>query len=83
MHLYLNAMSSNDCFEGWLGLDVEGAAGNMVWGSSEPKKWEEDGVDIQVTRCSVCRTEIHKLRNGWDNTPSRESRLNIIINNYR
>ncbi|KAL7758403.1 hypothetical protein ACKLNR_012930 [Fusarium oxysporum f. sp. zingiberi] len=62
-------MSSNAQFEGWLGHNPDAAAGNMVWGVFKPKVWEEDDVDIQVTHCGVCGTDIHMLRNGWDNTP--------------
>ena len=38
-------------FEGWLGHDATAATGGMKWGSFEPKKWDEDDVDIKVTHC--------------------------------
>ncbi|KAF7551754.1 hypothetical protein G7Z17_g4814 [Cylindrodendrum hubeiense] len=55
-------MPSEYKFEGWLGHNVEAAQGQMEWGSYEPKKWQENDVDIQVTHCGVCATDISVLR---------------------
>lgn len=52
-------------FEGWLGLDKTAAAGKMVWGEFEPKSWTEDDVDIKVSHCGICGSDIHTLRSGW------------------
>lgn len=52
-------------FEGWLGLDPSAAEGNMKWGEFEPKPWEETDVDIKITHCGVCGSDIHTLRSGW------------------
>src|SRR5688572_11598490 len=52
-------------FEGWLGHDEKSVHGNMVWGDFEPKPWEENDVDIEITHSGVCGTDIHSLRNGW------------------
>lgn len=46
-------------FEGWLGLDKSSAKGNMVWGKFEPKKWTEDDVDIEISACGVCGSDLH------------------------
>lgn len=46
-------------FEGWLGLDKSAAKGNMKWGKFEPKKWAEDDVDIQISHCGVCGSDLH------------------------
>ncbi|CEJ89887.1 hypothetical protein VHEMI05706 [[Torrubiella] hemipterigena] len=56
-------------FEGWLGNDKESAEGNMVWGEFEPKKWEDDDVDIQITHSGICGSDLHTLRSGWGPTP--------------
>lgn len=37
-----------------------------------PKVWKEDDVDIQITHCGVCESDIHVLRSGWDETPYRK-----------
>ncbi|KAL1974888.1 hypothetical protein VTN31DRAFT_5092 [Thermomyces dupontii] len=55
-------------FEGWLGLDADSANGKMVWGELEPKPWEETDVDIKVSHCGICGSDIHTLRSGWGPT---------------
>lgn len=44
----------------------------MKWGSFQPKKWEEDDVDIKITHCSICGADCHSLRSGWGATPYRK-----------
>ncbi|PHH86415.1 hypothetical protein CDD83_10274 [Cordyceps sp. RAO-2017] len=61
-------MSTDYKFEGWLGLSPESAKGKMEWGAFEPKKWTEDDVDIQVTHCGVCGSDLHTLNAGWGPT---------------
>jgi hypothetical protein len=51
-------------FQGWMGLD-EDSVGKMEWGTFEPKPWEEADVDIKVTHCGMCGTDIHTLHSGW------------------
>jgi len=52
-------------FEGWMGLDKNSAKGEMVWQTYEPKTWTEDDVDIKITHCGICGSDIHTLRSGW------------------
>ena len=52
-------------FEGWVGLDKEAANGNMVWSEFKPKAWEETDVDIKISHCGVCGSDMHTLRSGW------------------
>lgn len=52
-------------FRGWLGLDKDSVHGKMVWQEYEPKRWTEDDVDIKVTHCGICASDIHTLRSGW------------------
>ncbi|GAB7355701.1 hypothetical protein MBLNU459_g6402t3 [Dothideomycetes sp. NU459] len=62
-------MSGTDYkFEGWLGLD-EKSIGKMEWKEFEPKKWEEDDVDIQISHCGICGSDLHTLKSGWFPTP--------------
>ncbi|KAL2128080.1 hypothetical protein VTI74DRAFT_9759 [Chaetomium olivicolor] len=62
-------MSSSDYkFEGWLGLDPSAAQGKMQWGEFEPKPWEENDVDIKITHCGICGSDLHTLRSGWGPT---------------
>lgn len=60
-------------FEGWLGRTPEAINGKMEWAEFEPKKWTEDDVDIQVTHCGICGSDLHTLRSGWGATPYRKS----------
>ena len=60
-------------FEGWLGVDKSAAKGNMQWGKFEPKKWQEDDVDIEISHCGICGSDLHMLSSGWGPTPYRKS----------
>lgn len=64
-------MSSPAKFEGWLGKSPESVKGNMVWGEFEPKKFEETDVDIKITHCGICGSDLHTLRSGWGETKYR------------
>lgn len=61
-------------FEGWLGKDEDSVKGKMEWGAFEPKKWTEDDVDIEISHCGVCGSDLHTLKSGWGPTPYRELR---------
>ncbi|RFU25607.1 hypothetical protein B7463_g10725, partial [Scytalidium lignicola] len=61
-------MSTPYTFQGWMGLDKESINGNMVWQEFEPKTWTEDDVDIKVTHCGICGSDLHTLRSGWGPT---------------
>jgi alcohol dehydrogenase (NADP+) len=52
-------------FQGWLAMDKEAVKGKMVWQEYEPKTWTEDDVDIKVTHCGICGSDLHTLRSGW------------------
>ncbi|KAI0127179.1 zinc-binding dehydrogenase [Xylariales sp. AK1849] len=56
-------------FQGWLGKTPESANGKMEWGDFEPKKWTEDDVDIEISHCGICGSDLHMLRSGWGETP--------------
>ncbi|KAI9055793.1 hypothetical protein LZ554_000734 [Drepanopeziza brunnea f. sp. 'monogermtubi'] len=55
-------------FAGWVGLDKESVKGKMVWQEFEPKTWTEDDVDIKITHCGICGSDLHVLRSGWGPT---------------
>lgn len=59
-------MSGTDYkFFGWLGKDKDCVHGKMVWEEYTPKTWTEDDVDIKVTHCGICASDLHTLRSGW------------------
>ncbi|KAL5584293.1 hypothetical protein FOVSG1_013682 [Fusarium oxysporum f. sp. vasinfectum] len=62
-------MTTDYKFEGWMGEDERSAEGNMVWQEYKPKKWEETDVDIRITHCGICGSDIHVLRSGWRQAP--------------
>ncbi|RAK96112.1 NAD(P)-dependent alcohol dehydrogenase [Aspergillus ibericus CBS 121593] len=56
-------------FSGWMGLDKDAANGHMVWQSYTPKPWEETDIDIKISHCGVCASDLCVLRSGWRPTP--------------
>lgn len=56
-------------FQGWLGKTPESVKGKMEWGDFEPKKWTEDDVDIEISHCGICGSDLHMLKSGWGETP--------------
>jgi len=62
-------MSTDYKFEGWCGLD-KNAVGNMKWQEFKPKPFNEsDDVDVQISHCGMCGSDLHTLRSGWGETP--------------
>ncbi len=55
-------------FEGWVAEDPSAIDANMVWKEFEPKPWEETDIDIKITHCGMCGTDLHYLRNGFVRT---------------
>eukprot|EP00026_Physarum_polycephalum_P011248 Phypoly_transcript_11455.p1 GENE.Phypoly_transcript_11455~~Phypoly_transcript_11455.p1 ORF type:complete len:369 (-),score=48.76 Phypoly_transcript_11455:28-1134(-) len=58
-------MSADYKFFGWLGKDKDSINGKLVWEEYIPKTWTEADVDIKVTHCGVCASDLHTLRSGW------------------
>lgn len=67
--LHKAKMSAPYKFQGWMGLDKDATKGKMVWQEYEPKTWTEDDVDMKITHCGICGSDIHTLRSGWVNSP--------------
>lgn len=61
-------MASEYKFQGWMGLDKASSQGNMVWQEYTPKPFEETDVDIKITHCGICGSDLHTLRSGWGPT---------------
>ncbi|KAH6950947.1 zinc-binding dehydrogenase [Fusarium avenaceum] len=55
-------------FEGWLGKSPESIHSKIEWGAFTPKKWTEDNIDIKVTHCDICGSNLHTLKSGWGPT---------------
>jgi threonine dehydrogenase-like Zn-dependent dehydrogenase len=65
-------MSTDYKFEGWLGKDKLSVQGQMIWEKFEPKVWEEHDVDIEISCCGICGSDIHTLSSGWGPTSYRK-----------
>ena len=57
-------MAQDYKFEGWMGLDKDSAKGKLIWQEFEPKPFEETDIDIEITHCGICATDLHTLRSG-------------------
>ncbi|KAI7862168.1 chaperonin 10-like protein [Spinellus fusiger] len=53
---------SKDTFNGWAcsakGVPVE-------WSEFTPKTFDDDSVEMDVTHCGICGTDIHTMDSGW------------------
>lgn len=63
-----SSSSSPESFHGWIAHDPSAAKGLMRWESFAPKPFAETDVDIKVSHCGICGTDIHTLRSGWGST---------------
>ncbi|KAF1959147.1 alcohol dehydrogenase-like protein [Byssothecium circinans] len=58
-------ISSPESFHGWLGHDAQSAKGKLRWESFAPKPFAETDIDIKISHCGICGTDLHTLRSGW------------------
>ncbi|KAK9375779.1 chaperonin 10-like protein [Lipomyces chichibuensis] len=58
-------MPSTDEFTGWLGLDAKSVEGNLVKTTFNPKVFTDDDIDIKISHCGMCASDLHTLRSGW------------------
>ncbi|EER25748.1 hypothetical protein D8B26_004150 [Coccidioides posadasii str. Silveira] len=60
---------SNDepptAFEGWVG---HSATSPLTFTTFKPKPFTPFDVDIKITHCGICGSDIHTLRSGWGPT---------------
>ena len=63
-NLLRRSMASGYKFQGWLGLDKAAAQGNMIWQEYTPKPFEETDIDIKITHCGICGSDLHTLRSA-------------------
>ena len=46
----------------------------------EPKAWEETDVDIKISHCGVCASDIHTLRSGWVSKADPIFNSSLLVN---
>ncbi|KAF2013088.1 GroES-like protein [Aaosphaeria arxii CBS 175.79] len=61
-------MTSPQKFHGWLAHDPSAATGNLKWESFTPRPFQSTDIDIKITHCGICGSDIHTLRSGWGPT---------------
>ncbi|KAJ5273861.1 alcohol dehydrogenase [Penicillium angulare] len=49
-------------FSGWVAHD---ATSPLKYTTFEPKPFTETDIEIRITHCGICGTDIHTLRSGW------------------
>lgn len=52
-------------FQGWVAHD---ATSPLTFTTFEPKPFTETDVEIAVSHCGICGTDVHTLRSGWGPT---------------
>ncbi|KAI9498571.1 chaperonin 10-like protein [Zychaea mexicana] len=59
-------MSAQDnTFHGWV---CNGKGQPLEWRELSLKKFEDDDLEIDVTHCGICGSDIHTLDSGWGST---------------
>jgi D-arabinose 1-dehydrogenase-like Zn-dependent alcohol dehydrogenase len=61
-------MASPTSFHGWLAHDKTAAQGTMTWSAFTPKPFNAIDIDIKISHCGICGSDVHTLRSGWGNT---------------
>ena len=56
------AESNRGVFHGWMATDPTSPLKRQAF---EPKTWEETDVDIKISHCGVCASDLHSMRSGW------------------
>ncbi|KAA8645589.1 hypothetical protein EYZ11_001797 [Aspergillus tanneri] len=54
--------TSTDIFQGWVAHD---ATSPLTFTTFTPKPFTETDVEVQVSHCGICSTDLHTLRSGW------------------
>ncbi|KAJ5730960.1 8-hydroxygeraniol dehydrogenase [Penicillium malachiteum] len=52
-------------FSGWVAHD---ATSPLTYTTFEPKPFTETDIEIRITHCGICGTDVHTLRSGWSPT---------------
>lgn len=56
---------SQETFRGWVAHDSKSP---LLYTTFTPKPWAETDIEIRVSHCGICGTDIHTLRSGWGPT---------------
>ncbi|KAK9466145.1 chaperonin 10-like protein [Lipomyces arxii] len=59
---------SDNTFHGWVGLDKDSVNGKLVEMDYQVKPFEDTDIDIEISHCGMCASDLHMLRSGWGPT---------------
>ncbi|MDI1485700.1 MAG: putative secondary metabolism biosynthetic enzyme [Ramalina farinacea] len=60
------ASPAPETFHGW---QATSPTSPLTHRAFTPKPWAETDVDIKITHCGVCASDLHSMRSGWGPTP--------------
>jgi alcohol dehydrogenase (NADP+) len=58
-------MTQDYSFEGWVAKDPSSIEGNMQWEEYQPKPFGTDDIDVKISHCGVCASDMSHLQSGW------------------
>jgi alcohol dehydrogenase (NADP+) len=58
-------LETNTMFEGWMAFDKNAIHNGLKLASFQPKTWEQTDIDVKITHCGLCGSDLHSLRSGW------------------
>ncbi|KAL8902072.1 MAG: hypothetical protein Q9207_004897 [Kuettlingeria erythrocarpa] len=71
----IDEKADGDRFHGWMATDATSPLKHQAF---KPKTWEETDVDIRVSHCGICASDLHVLRSGWVRDISSNSILSLF-----
>ncbi|KAL2808938.1 hypothetical protein BJX63DRAFT_424218 [Aspergillus granulosus] len=51
-----------DTFTGWVAHDSQSP---LTYEPFAPKPFEETDIEVQITHCGICGSDVHTIRSGW------------------
>lgn len=52
-------------FRGWMALNIDCLKNGLQLQEFQPKKWQETDIEVRITHCGLCGSDLHTLRSGW------------------
>ncbi|KAL1979408.1 hypothetical protein VTN96DRAFT_6051 [Rasamsonia emersonii] len=60
-----SSSSSSSTFHGWI---AHSATSPLEYGTFEPKPFADTDVEIRITHCGICGSDVHTIHSGWGPT---------------
>lgn len=58
----MSAADNKDQFYGWLAPDT---TYKLEWGAYTPKTFTDDDVELDLTHCGICWSDLSTMSDGW------------------